>query len=327
MYLGPDSNVQDPEAGHTSHDRTPSLATTTTVASYKSHRVLSTGFEHRYCSRVYQHRRLRPQRHLRKRTRKPSLLVPKTSLDPDHNVPDSHQGGLDPYVVVQRLLETNSREEALLTGLAASLKVGGQKSPCAPSFTLSQSSSLEKYLWATSHPDPVRLCDIFFARFNLPYMGHMLTGSYDPIEMIHMCGWEEQEEETDIILVTQPLEGDRTSQSSEVHWRRVSQFQEPWLAQQISGLALQIRQQWTYQGRSVYEHDEANRPIAVDETVDLYRLGCPGSTKTIVYQSSYDASGSHVARKPWSSTNRKPLLGQLQVRDIPPMSLSQEARG
>lgn len=316
MFLDQPRACQVQEDNSLANYRTQSLATTTTAASDNSWSTSKPDSKNRYGFRVYPRRYLRPRPRIRRSTRKVCIVSSETSQDSDHTTnARGDEDGLDPHVTVQQLLETNSKQEQLLKGLISSLKIGDQIASCVPSFSSSQSSFLEKYIWTTSRPDPDRLCDNFLARFNLP---QILTGSYDPIEQMqmHMHGWDEQEAGTDIFLVTQAVNnGGVINGQSEIRWRHINQTREPLLVQQITRLALQIQQQWAYQGRLICQQDEDDQQIELDEAVDLYRLLCPGSTKTIVYQSSYNASGGHVAREPWLRSNRS-LLGQLHVRHI-----------
>ncbi|OTB16433.1 hypothetical protein K445DRAFT_290892 [Daldinia sp. EC12] len=87
--------------------------------------------------------------------------------------------------------------------------------------------SLQKYIQNTLHPDSDRLCDMFLARYNFP---HVLSGSYDPIELIHAHGWE-QEDCGETTLVVQDTSRENI-QVVEMPWKHIDQSKEPKLAYQ-----------------------------------------------------------------------------------------------
>ncbi|KAI0144106.1 hypothetical protein F4776DRAFT_661201 [Hypoxylon sp. NC0597] len=179
-----------------------------------------------------------------------------------------------------------------------------------PTFDIFNASALQKYLEITLHPDPIRLCDMFLARYNLP---HILSGSYDPIESIHMHGWE-QEGCGDVVLVVQKdtREG---SQGIEVPWKHIDQYRDQHLAQELTRVAPLVKESWLFQARSIRDPDEVEAPFETDEISDsILFLNCPGNTKTLLYQSGYDSSGAHFAREPWFS-GKHSLLCQLQPED------------
>ncbi|KAI1468036.1 uncharacterized protein F4812DRAFT_428609 [Daldinia caldariorum] len=171
-------------------------------------------------------------------------------------------------------------------------------------------SSLQKYIQNTLHPDSVRLCDMFLARYNLP---HVLSGSYDPIELIHAHGWE-QEGCGETTLVVQDTSRE-DAQAVEVPWRHIDQIREPQLALKLTRVASLIKSDWAYQGKSIRNLDEVGVPFETDEFADSgIFLNCPGFTKALLYQSGYDSYGAHFARAPWLSVKRS-LLRQLQPDD------------
>ncbi|KAL7623085.1 hypothetical protein AAE478_006764 [Parahypoxylon ruwenzoriense] len=187
-----------------------------------------------------------------------------------------------------------------------------------PRLDILNSLSFQKYHQMTLYPDPSRLCDMFLARYNLP---HILSGSYDPIELLHMHGWE-PEGYGDVLLVVGDTKSsvnisthDKNPPGTDgaVPWKHVDQTREPHLAHQLARVAALVKEHWLYQGRSVRDPDEADVPFESDEFADsVLFLKCPGSTKTLLYQSSYDSAGAHFAREPWLSGKRS-LLRQLQV--------------
>ncbi|KAI1088797.1 hypothetical protein F5B19DRAFT_496041 [Rostrohypoxylon terebratum] len=179
-----------------------------------------------------------------------------------------------------------------------------------PRLDVFSSATLQKYMRITLHPDPVRLCDMFLARYNLP---HILTGSYDPIELMHMHGWE-QDDYGDIVLVIQQST-DIDSPGVEVPWKHIDQTGEPLLALRLAQVTPLIKDSWLYQGRSIRNQDELDVPFETDEFADsVLFLNCPGYTKALLYQSSYDSSGAHFSREPWLS-GKHSLLCQLQSVD------------
>ncbi|KAI1204289.1 uncharacterized protein F4807DRAFT_353419 [Annulohypoxylon truncatum] len=221
--------------------------------------------------------------------------------------------------VLQRLEEMDMRQERLLNMLQRANgnndgDFGFPFSPTSanlfqPRLDVFSSSSLQKYLQITLRPDPVRLCDMFLARYNLP---HILTGSYDPIELMHaMHGWE-QERYGDIVLIVQQHTDD-DSHGIEVPWKPINQTEESLLALKVTQVVSLIKENWLYQGRSIRNPDEPDVPFETDEFADsVLFLNCPGYTKALLYQSSYDSSGAHFSREPWLSGKRS-LLCQLQV--------------
>ncbi|KAI1452188.1 hypothetical protein F4805DRAFT_472651 [Annulohypoxylon moriforme] len=220
--------------------------------------------------------------------------------------------------VFQRLAEIDMRQERILTILQGTYCNNEEDAgfPFShadanrfqPRLDVFSSSSLQKYLQITLHPDPIRLCDMFLARYNLP---QILTGSYDPIELMHMHGWE-QEGYGDICLVVQHFATDE-SDGIEVPWKHIDQTGEPLLVSKLDLVAPLVKENWLYQGRSIRNPNEADVPFETDEFADsVLFLNCPGYTKTLLYQSSYDSSGAHFSREPWLSGKRS-LLCQLQV--------------
>lgn len=177
-----------------------------------------------------------------------------------------------------------------------------------PRLDVLSPSSWEKYLHVTLYPDPGSLCDMFLSRYNLP---HILSGSYDPIELMHMHGWA-PEGYSNILLVVQQT-NNKDSSGIEVPWKHIDQGRERDAALLLTRIAPLIRQQWLFQGKSIRDANETDVPFETDEFTDsILFLNCPGSTKTILYQSSYDSYGAHFAREPWLSGKRS-LLCQLQV--------------
>ncbi|KAI0885842.1 uncharacterized protein GGS22DRAFT_179534 [Annulohypoxylon maeteangense] len=224
-------------------------------------------------------------------------------------------------LVLQRLTEMDMRQERLLTILQRTNSNSVEDAELSfshsnanrfqPRLDVFSSSSLQKYLQTTLHPDPVRLCDMFLARYNIP---HILTGSYDAIELMHMHGWE-PEGYGDIVLVLQHSLDDDLH-GIEVPWKHIDQTGEPLLALKLTQVTPLIKENWLYQGRSIRNSDETDVPFETDEFADsVLFLNCPGYTKTLLYQSSYDSSGSHFSREPWLSGKRA-LLCQLQVTFI-----------
>ncbi|OTA70138.1 hypothetical protein K449DRAFT_3277 [Hypoxylon sp. EC38] len=220
-------------------------------------------------------------------------------------------------IILQRLVNMDTRQERLLAILQRTYSRSGDSpdvssplnaSRFQPTFDMFNASALQKYLHITLHPDPIRLCDMFLARYNLP---QILSGSYDPIESIHMHGWE-QEGCGDVVLVVQ--EGTREgSQGIEVPWKHIDQYRDQSLAQKLTKVARLVKENWLFQARSIRDPDEDNAPFETDEISDsILFLNCPGNTKTLLYQSGYDSSGAHFAREPWLS-GKHSLLCQLQV--------------
>ncbi|KAI1104487.1 hypothetical protein F4804DRAFT_187808 [Jackrogersella minutella] len=310
-----------------SRSSTQNLATSTIRSDSCS---LSTSTKRRIRSRVRSHTsrtsRLKRYYHSSANKRK-SNLSHKSSIERDAYSQSSSatkQGVKNRHLehIFQRLAEMDMRQERLLT-ILQSMHDNNKESPglsysqsginrFQPRLDLFSSSSLQKYLQVTLHPDPVRICDMFLARYNLP---HILSGSYDPIELMHMHGWE-QEGCGDITLVVQKTGTDEESKALEVPWKHIDQTREPHLALELTQVAALIKENWLYQGRSIRNPDEVDVPFETDEFADsVLFLNCPGYTKALLYQSGYDSSGSHLSREPWLSGKRS-LLCQLQVISI-----------
>ncbi|KAI0377253.1 hypothetical protein F5Y04DRAFT_180587 [Hypomontagnella monticulosa] len=262
-----------------------------------------------YCRTNHNTRKSRPSDESSNRQRTCSqCLSPRKRKGGDHDLKG----------ILQRLSEMDVRQEQLFTMLQRTYNNGTESpiSPYArspadrfqPSFDMSSSSSLQKYIQTTLHPDPVQLCDTFLARYNLPYL---LSRSYDPIELIHMHGWE-QEGYGDVTLVLEDPRHEALP-GVEVPWKHIDQTGEPRIALKVSRLASQIKEHWLYQGRSVRNSNDAGVPFETDEFAHtILFLNCPGYTNIMLYQSGYDSSGAHFAREPWLSGKRS-LLCQLQV--------------
>ncbi|KAI1140302.1 hypothetical protein F5Y05DRAFT_313058 [Hypoxylon sp. FL0543] len=230
------------------------------------------------------------------------------------------QGGRDRRfeTVLQRLSEMDRRQEQILAILRRTSS-HSEESPELPSsplnarcfqpnFDVGSASALQKYIRITLQPDPAGLCDMFLARYNLP---HILTGSYDPIESLHMHGWE-QEGCGDVVLVVQEstLEGSRPI---ELPWNHIDQSREQHLAHELTRVAPLVKERWSFQARSIRDPNEVDVPFETNEISDsILFLNCPGNTKTLLYQAGYDSYGAHFAREPWLSGKRS-LLCQLQV--------------
>ncbi|KAI2625074.1 hypothetical protein GGR54DRAFT_549123 [Hypoxylon sp. NC1633] len=218
--------------------------------------------------------------------------------------------------IVKQLADINARQEALLSRLPGINYTAGSTEHCRfqPRLDVLSSSSLKRYLEMTLHPDPIRLCDIFLARFNLP---QILSGSYDPIEL-NIHGWEPEGYDDIIMVVGLAMYENPTNDNSkgiEVPWKHVDHTREPHLTLKLNQIAPCIKEQWLYQGRSIRDWDEVDAPSGTDECADsLIFLKCPGTTTTTLYQSSYDPSGAHFSREPWLS-GRRSLLRQLQPGD------------
>ncbi|KAI1799095.1 hypothetical protein F4811DRAFT_565869 [Daldinia bambusicola] len=208
--------------------------------------------------------------------------------------------------ILQQLSEMVLNQGRLLTLLQKKYDSEGNAKFPFPHVSASQTSpikftpsSLQRYIQNTLHPDSVRLCDMFLARYNLP---HVLSGSYDPIELIHAHGWEQEGcGETTLVV--------------EVPWRHIDQTREPQLALKLTRVASLIKRHWLYQGKSIRNLDEVGVPFETDEFADsVIFLNCPGFTKALLYQSGYDSYGVYFAREPWLSAKRS-LLRQLQPDD------------
>ncbi|KAI1389684.1 uncharacterized protein F4822DRAFT_399282 [Hypoxylon trugodes] len=224
---------------------------------------------------------------------------------------------LDLEKVHRRLVEMGRRQEQFLEILQQTLdkkENSGFPSQISinryqPSLDMMSSYSLQRYHSVTLNPDLTWLCDMFLAKFNI---FHILSGSYDAIELIHMHGWE-RDSSSDVILVVQQATSEG-SQTIEVPWKHIDQMREPNLARKLTQVAPLVRANWLYQGRSIRDPDEIAVPFESDVSDSVLLLNCPGDTRTILYQSGYDRSGAHFSRSPWLSGKRS-LLCQLQPDD------------
>lgn len=133
-------------------------------------------------------------------------------------------GGHHLESILQRLSETAVNQDRLLTLLHRTHdKQGSLTFPFShvhvnhsrPNPIKFSPSSLQKYVQNTLHPDSVRLCDMFLARYNLP---HVLSGSYDPIELIHAHGWEQEGCGETTLVIQDPSED---AQMIEVPWKHI----------------------------------------------------------------------------------------------------------
>ncbi|KAI1495190.1 hypothetical protein F5X96DRAFT_206707 [Biscogniauxia mediterranea] len=267
--------------------------------------------------RITPHRRSRPkgrgQIHMSFRNRpRASYEIPTRKSACSICSPANSTKGEDIAGIIQAVSYMRLGQERLLMALTSLLgsppsNLDEQRSRAqyTPSFDLSIHPTLHRYFQATLHPDPLKLCDFFLAKYSLP---HIMYGSYDPIELIHMHGWE-PEDSADTSLILQFADG----RNIEIPWRYIDQAKESHLALQITQVAWFIRELWLKQGSSVREQNECDVSLENDEFADPFYLGCPANTKTILYHSTYNPSGAHTAREPWLSP-KYPLLGQLQVR-------------
>ncbi|KAI1500819.1 hypothetical protein F5X99DRAFT_385071 [Biscogniauxia marginata] len=272
---------------------------------------------HQRTNRINQHRHLRQSRRQVHITfRKGPIISSKTST---HNNPSlqclsaNDTNKEDIAAIMQAVSYMSLKQEQLLVALTppwGNTPDNLYKQPSTPryvpSFDLSISSTLHRYFQVTVHPDPLGLCDFFLAKYSLP---HILSGSYDPIELIHMHGLE-PEDSADTFLVLQFADG----RDIEIPWNYIDQAKEPHLALRVAQVAWLIRELWLQQSRPVRAQDESDVSLETDEFADPFYLDCPADTKVILYHSTYDSSGAHTAREPWLSPKRS-LLCQLQPCD------------